>query len=117
MRHQKSIKNLDRNHAARAALLRTQAISLIMHGHMRTTKAKAQSTRPLVERLITRAKRNTESSRRYLLACLDNVPAVNHLITVVAPLMKDRNGGYTRMTKLGFRKGDGAELVQIDFVK
>lgn len=116
MRHHKSVKTLDRNHAGRQALLRSQAMSLIAYGHIRTTKAKAQVTRSFVERLITRAKRNDEAARRYLLMRLDNPVAVNRLIKTIAPTMLQRQGGYTRITKLGRRQGDGAELVQLELV-
>ncbi|MFA6474631.1 MAG: 50S ribosomal protein L17 [Patescibacteria group bacterium] len=117
MRHQKSVKKIDRNHAGRKALLKSQAIGLITNSRLRTTKVKAKVTQAFVERLITRARRNTESSRRYLLACLGNVTAVNKLIKTIAPMFDQRAGGYTRVTKLGVRKGDGAELVQLEFVE
>ena len=117
MRHSKSVKTLDRNHAGRKALLRTQTISLILRGHIRTTKAKAKVTRAFTERLVTRAKTNTEATRRYLIMRLDHLEAVNTLMKKIAPTMQARKGGYTRMTKLGFRKGDGAELVQLEFVQ
>lgn len=116
MRHHKSVKTLDRSHAGRQALLRSQAISVIMTGHIRTTPVKAKVTRSFVERLITRAKTNTEASRRYLLSRLNHVAAVNKLMKSIAPAMQQRAGGYMRITKLGYRKGDGAEQVQLEFV-
>lgn len=116
MRHHKSVKTLDRNHAGRQALLRSQAISLILIGHIRTTPVKAKVTRSFVERLITRAKTNTEATRRYLLMKLNHNAAVNRLMKSIAPTMQQRAGGYTRITKLGYRKGDGAEQVQLEFV-
>lgn len=117
MRHQNAVKNLDRNHAGRKALLRTQTISLILRGHIRTTKSKAKVTQAFAERLITRAKVNSEAVRRYLLSRLNHAPAVNRLVNSIAPAVLKRTGGYTRITKLGFRKGDGAELVQLDLVE
>lgn len=117
MRHQNSVKTLDRSHAGRKALIRAQAISLVMEGHIRTTKAKAKVTQAFVERLITRAKRGNEATRRYLLVRLDHVSAVNRLMKSIAVTMQERPGGYTRITKLGFRKGDGAELVQLELMK
>lgn len=116
MRHHKSVKTLDRNHAGRQALLRSQAISLILTGHIRTTPVKAKVTRSFVERLITRAKTNTEATRRYLLMKLNHHAAVNQLMKSIAPTMQQRAGGYTRITKLGYRQGDGAEQVQLEFV-
>ncbi|EKD78505.1 MAG: 50S ribosomal protein L17 [uncultured bacterium] len=116
MRHHKSVKTLDRSHAGRQALLRSQAISLILTGHIRTTPTKARVTRSFVERLVTRAKVNTEATRRYLMTKLNHIAAVNELMKKIAPAMEKRAGGYTRMTKLGYRKGDGAEQVQLEFV-
>lgn len=116
MRHRSNVKTLDRKSAARKALYRTLAISLITHGRIRTSKAKATAVRPFVERLVTRAKTKNEATRRYLLTRLGNAKAVDHLMENVAPDFAKRPGGYTRTTKLGFRKGDGAELVQLEFV-
>lgn len=116
MRHNSSVKTLDRNHAGRKALLRTQTISLILRGHIRTTKAKAKVTQAFAERLINRAKNNTESVRRYLLSRLNQPVAVNRLVNNIAPAAIDRKGGFTRITKLGFRKGDAAEMVQLELV-
>lgn len=116
MRHQNAVKSLDRSRGGRKALLRTQTISVVLRGHIRTTKAKAKVTQAFVERLITRAKVNTEATRRYLLANLNHIGATNRLMKAIAPAAMKRQGGYTRITKLGFRKGDAAELVQLELV-
>ncbi len=116
MRHHNSVKSLDRNHAGRKALLRTQTISLVLRGHIQTTKAKAKVTQAFAERLIHRAKNNTEATRRYLFTRLNHVESVNRLVNNIAPAALERKGGYTRITKLGFRKGDAAELVLLQLV-
>jgi large subunit ribosomal protein L17 len=92
------------------------ATSLFLHGRIETTETKAKRLRPLAERLVTFAKRGDLASRRRVLAQLLDKTAVHKLFTEVAPLVADRPGGYTRITKLGFRKGDNAPIAVIELV-
>lgn len=114
MRHRKSTITLSRPPHARKALVKNLLTSFALHGKIKTTEAKAKAIRPEAERLITVAKRGTLASRRYLLQSVDTENAVKAMIDTIAPKMKDRNGGYTRIVKLGPRKGDGAEMVQLE---
>ena len=97
-------------------MLRNMATSLFLHGRIETTETKAKRLRPLAERLVTFAKRGDLASRRRVLAQLMDKTAVHKLFAEVAPLVADRPGGYTRITKLGFRKGDNAPVAVIELV-
>ena len=98
-------------------LLANLAASVIEHKSIRTTETKAKRVRPLVERLITLGKRGDLHSRRRAMTVLrSNKDAGHVLFTEIAPLVADREGGYTRITKLGFRKGDNASMVSIELV-
>ena len=97
-------------------LLRNMATSLFLHGRIETTETKAKRLRPLAERLVTFAKRGDLASRRRVIAQLMDKTAVHKLFAEVAPLVADRPGGYTRITKLGFRKGDNAPIAVIELV-
>ena len=97
-------------------MLANLAASLITHKSIKTTETKAKRMRPLVERMVTFAKRGDLHARRRVLATIGDKTAVHELFTEVAPLVADREGGYTRITKLGFRKGDNASMVQIELV-
>jgi large subunit ribosomal protein L17 len=92
------------------------ATSLFLHGRIETTETKAKRLRPLAERLVTFAKRGDLAARRRVIAQLMDKTAVHKLFTEVAPLVADRPGGYTRITKLGFRKGDNAPIAVIELV-
>jgi len=116
MRHRKKGKVLDRKVGPRTALLRGLAVSLILYEKMQTTKAKAKTVKPIVERLITRGKENTLAARRYLLKYLYKEAAVKKVLEELGPRYKDRKGGYTRIINVGRRQGDGAEVVQIELV-
>lgn len=116
MRHQKNKKTLGREKAQREALMRSLAESLILHGSIKTTKAKAKALRSFVEPLVTKAKKNTLAERRNLISALYTDKAVNKLLSEIAPNYKERNGGYTRIIKLGSRVNDAAEMVLIEFV-
>lgn len=116
MRHRKKGKVLDRKVGPRTALLRGLAVSLILYEKMQTTKAKAKTVKPIVERLITRGKENTLAVRRYLLKYLYKEAAVKKVLEELGPRYKDRKGGYTRIINVGRRQGDGAEVVQIELV-
>ena len=97
-------------------MLANLAAALITHKSIKTTETKAKRMRPLVERLITFAKRGDLHARRRVLAVIGDKTVVHELFTQVAPLVAEREGGYTRITKLGFRKGDNASMVQIELV-
>jgi large subunit ribosomal protein L17 len=97
-------------------MLRNMATSLFKHGKITTTETKAKRLRPLAERLVTFAKRGDLASRRRVIAQLTERSVVHELFTKIAPQVADREGGYTRITKLGFRKGDNAPMALIELV-
>ncbi len=117
MRHRKRVKKLGRDREHRLALLRNQAISLLKHGRIKTTLAKAKATRSFVEKLITIGKEDNFNRRRLVRRYLVDKKMTNYLFDEIAPLFKDRTGGYTRIYRLGFRKGDGAEMAILELVK
>lgn len=116
MRHRKKKVTLDRTSSSRQALLANLAESLILYEKVKTTKAKAKAVQPIVERLITVAKKDTLAARRSLLAKLYTKNAVNKLLTVLAPRYRERQGGFTRLTAVGERAGDGATEAVIEFI-
>lgn len=116
MRHQKAGRKFGRNPAQRKALLRQLAISLILNERIVTTEAKAKELRSVVEKLITIAREDTSHTRNIVKSRLDHEKSVDRLFTEVAPRFEGQPGGYTRMAKLGVRKGDGAPQVLIEFV-
>ncbi len=121
MRHQKSGRQLNRNSSHRKAMFRNMAVSLIEHQVIRTTLPKAKELRRVIEPLITHAKkRDNVAGRRYVLSKLRTSDAgkaaVNKLFTELLPRYKDRNGGYTRILKCGFRTGDKAPMAFIELV-
>lgn len=97
-------------------LLANLAAALFTHKSIKTTETKAKRLRPVAERLITFAKRGDLHARRRVLAVIGDKSVVHELFTEIAPLVENRDGGYTRITKLGFRKGDNASMVQIELV-
>ncbi len=97
-------------------LLSNLANALFTHGRITTTETKAKRLRPVAERLITFAKRGDLHARRRVIAALRDKTVVHTLFTEIAPQVSDRQGGYTRITKLGFRKGDNAPLASIELV-
>jgi large subunit ribosomal protein L17 len=97
-------------------LLANLAAALFTHKSIKTTETKAKRLRPIAERLITFAKRGDLHARRRVLAVIGDKSVVHELFTEIAPLVELREGGYTRITKLGFRKGDNASMVQIELV-
>ena len=97
-------------------MLANMAVSLFTHKSIKTTETKAKRLRPVAERLITFAKRGDLHARRRVLSILRNKEATHILFTEIAPLVAEREGGYTRITKLGYRKGDNAPLAQIELV-
>ena len=116
MRHNKKFNHLGRTADHRQAMLANMAISLIMHKRITTTLAKAKALKKYVEPLITRCKEDTTNSRRVVFRYLQNKEAVTELFKVVAEKVGDRPGGYTRVIKLGSRKGDGADMAFIELV-
>lgn len=116
MRHKKNKITLDRKTAARRSLMTNLAESLILHEKIRTTKAKAKALRPFVEKLITKAKKNTLTARRELIKVLYNENAVKKLLEQIGPRNLSRNGGYSRITNLSRRVGDGAEEAVIELL-
>ena len=124
MRHKVAGKILSRKSDQRTALRRTLIKQLFDHERIRTTRAKAVAIRGEAERLITLAKRGNEAeeaemvhTRRQAAARLADAEIVKKLFDDIAPRYVDRNGGYTRMLKLGFRKGDAAEMVILELVE
>ncbi|MEY4993940.1 MAG: hypothetical protein RIS82_1062 [Actinomycetota bacterium] len=97
-------------------MLRNMATSLFKHGKITTTETKAKRLRPVAERLVTFAKRGDLHARRRVMQQITDKSVVHELFTNVAPLVADRQGGYTRITKLGYRKGDNAPLALIELV-
>ena len=116
MRHRKSGRKLGRKTAHRKALMSNLALALITHKKIKTTDAKAKELRTFIEPLITRAKKGDVHSRRQILKKIPHENTVKELFDVVAPVFLNRNGGYTRITKLGFRDNDRASLSMIEFV-
>jgi len=118
MRHHNKNRTLGRDADQRTALLRTLSVSLIERGAIITTTAKAKEVRPFIERLVTIAKTDTVAARRLVSSRMGgNDVAVSTLFARIAPMFAERAGGYTRITKIGFRDGDGAHMSQIEFVK
>jgi large subunit ribosomal protein L17 len=116
MRHLKAGFKLKRDVGARRSLLRNLVTSVIQEERIITTPPKAKAARPLVERMITLAKRDTLHSRRMAAAYLNHPAAVQKLFDKLGTRFGQRNGGYTRIVKLGWRKGDGAEQVMLELV-
>src|SRR5213595_2389036 len=117
MRHQKKTLKLGLTAAHRKAMLANQVCSLIEHERIKTTLAKAKAVRPLAERMLTLGKKNTLHARRTALAYLmHNETAVRKLFAEVAPRAGARNGGYTRIVKLGLRKSDAAPMAFLEWV-
>ncbi|KFE98773.1 50S ribosomal protein L17 [Chryseobacterium formosense] len=116
MRHGKKFNHLGRTASHRSALLSNMACSLIEHKRINTTVAKAKALRVYVEPLLTKAKEDTTHNRRIVFAYLQNKEAVTELFRTVAPKIAERNGGYTRIIKTGFRPGDAADTALIELV-
>ncbi|WP_449388589.1 50S ribosomal protein L17 [Chryseobacterium lineare] len=116
MRHGKKFNHLGRTASHRSALLSNMACSLIEHKRINTTVAKAKALRVYVEPLLTKAKEDTTHNRRIVFSYLQNKEAVTELFRTVAPKIAERNGGYTRIIKTGFRPGDAADTALIELV-
>ena len=116
MRHQKKTVKLGRTAEHRKALLANQVCSLIEHQRIKTTLAKAKAVRPLAEKMVTLGKQGSLHARRTALAVLRQKNAVKKLFDDIAPRSAERNGGYTRIIKLGQRKSDSAKVAFIEWV-
>lgn len=116
MRHQKRTLVLDRATGPRRALLRGLARNLLLHSRIVTTPAKAKATQRFAERLITRGRHSTLTSRRYLIERTGSADLADHILKNVAPKYVKRDGGYTRLIKTNSRAGDGADQVILELV-
>jgi large subunit ribosomal protein L17 len=116
MRHQKKTIKLGRTAEHRKAMLANQVCSLIEHQRIKTTLAKAKAVRPLAEKMVTLGKRGSIHARRTALATLRHKNAIKKLFEDIAPRSTERNGGYTRIVKLGQRKSDSAPMAFIEWV-
>jgi large subunit ribosomal protein L17 len=116
MRHRNAGYKLGRNTSHRRALLRNLVTSILLEDRVQTTVAKAKAARPHVEKLITLGKRGDLHARRQALAYLQTGDAVTRLFETVAPRYSERSGGYLRIVRAGFQRGDGAEKVYIELV-
>ena len=116
MRHQKQGRLLNRTASHRKAMFANMAAALIEHEQIVTTLPKAKDLRPIAEKLITLGKRGDLHARRLAISQIRDVEQVKKLFEVLGPRYKDRNGGYCRVLKAGFRYGDNAPLAVIEFV-
>lgn len=116
MRHGKTINHLSRKAGHRAALLMNLSNALIQHKRIFTTVAKAKALKKHIEPLITKSKSNTTHNRRVVFSYLSNKDAITELFSTIAAKVANRPGGYTRVIRTGFRKGDGAEMAMIELV-
>lgn len=117
MRHARGYRRLNRTHEHRKSLFKNMAASLIEHEQIKTTVPKAKELRPIVEKMVTLARRGDLHARRLLASRLHDEAAVQKLIDVLAPRYADRTGGYVRIMKAGFRYGDMAPMAIIEFVE
>lgn len=116
MRHGNKVNNLGRKSAHRKAMLSNMACSLIEHKRINTTVAKAKALRGFVEPLLTKSKTDSTHSRRTVFSYLQNKDVVTELFREVAPKIANREGGYTRIIRTGYRLGDNAEMCMIELV-
>jgi len=117
MRHNKLKGKLGRTSSERSSLLANLSISLITHKKIETTYAKAKEVRKYIEKLVTTAKNNNLPAQRKILKEIKNRGASKILFEEISPKYLERNGGYTRIVKTGFRKGDAAPLAVIEFIE
>lgn len=116
MRHGKKIHKLERPRAHRQALISNLATALITHGKIRTTEAKAKALKPVIDKLITTAKANTVHARRLAGKTIKCKETLKKLFDEVAPKMLNRTSGYSRVMRIGARRGDGAQVVLIELL-
>lgn len=117
MRHARQGRKLNMDPAHRKAMLGNLVCSLIEHGRIKTTISKAKEARPLAEKMVTLGKRGDLAARRQAISRLRSKDAVHTLFTDVAPRFEDRQGGYTRIIRIGPRSGDAAEMAFLEFVE
>ncbi len=117
MRHHSNVRKFGRTRSQRHALLKGLTLSLIAHGRIETTEAKAKELRPMIEKLVTKANVGTLASRRLVLSRLYNLTSeTSKLVDTIAPKYKGQAGGYTRITKLPRRAGDASKMAVIEFI-
>lgn len=116
MRHHVSNRKFGRKTDERQAFMRSLALALIESGKIRTTEARAKELRPFIEKLVTKGREGTLASRRVVTSRLGGDSGVKKLCDEIAPKYKDREGGYTRITKLPVRPGDASKMAVIEFV-
>ncbi len=116
MRHGKAGRKLNRNSSARVALARAQATALLREGRIQTTLTKAKELRPYVEKLITTAKGGDLHARRLVARDIHDTAVVRKVMDEVAPRYAERQGGYTRILRVGTRRGDGVTMALIELV-
>ena len=116
MRHRRKTTKLQRNSSQRRALLSNLACNLIEHGRIETTVAKAKALRPIAEKMVTLGKTGTIHARRRAASFLANKAAVSKLFETIAPACANRQGGYTRITRIGARASDSAPMAHIEWV-
>ena len=116
MRHRKAGRQLRRTGEQKLALMRSLAMSLIEHGAIETTEAKAKELRPFVEKLITKARSGTLHDRRLAGRHVQKRETADKLFQEIGPKFAKRAGGYTRILKTGHRKGDGADMARIELI-
>lgn len=116
MRHGKSGRKLNRNSSHRKAMFANMAAALIKHEQITTTVAKAKDLRPIVEKLVTLGKRGDLHARRQAISRIRDVDMVGKLFDVLGPRYKERQGGYIRIMRAGYRFGDNAPIAVIEFV-
>ena len=117
MRHRQTTPKLGRTAAHRKAMLRNMVTDLLRHERVRTTEVKAKVLRPLAERMITFGKRETLHARRHAARVIRDKTVLQKLFAELAPRYAERSGGYTRITKLPSRSGDGADMALIELVE
>jgi len=116
MRHGDKVNNLGRKSSHRKAMISNMACSLIRHKRINTTVAKAKALRVFVEPILTKSKKDSTHSRRVVFSYLQDKEIVTELFREIAPKIAERNGGYTRILKTGYRLGDNAEMCMIELV-
>jgi large subunit ribosomal protein L17 len=117
MRHGNSLRKLNRTHSHRKAMFANMAASLIKHEQIKTTLPKAKELRPIVERLVTLSKRGDLHARRLVASRLQDKDMTQKLFDILGPRYQERQGGYIRIMKAGFRYGENAPMAVIEFVE
>ena len=116
MRHKQTGRRLGRDSASRRALFRIMVTDLLRHGAIKTTIAKAKEISPIAEKMVTLGKKGTLHDRRQAAAFITDKSVLKSVFDDIAPRYKERSGGYTRITRLGVRAGDAAEMALIELV-